>query len=83
MFKIGDIVEPKEPSKDVFFKYLLGYPHDYYKVISVGIDTITILPINDGFSGVDFYVDSNNWQLDRVYLRRLKIEKICLKLEKK
>ena len=82
MFKIGDIVEPKETGKDINSMYLLGYPRDYYKVIGIGIDTITIVPVNDGFEALNYYVSSENWQLDMVYLRKLKINKICSKLEK-
>ena len=81
MFKVGDIVEPKKDGRDSNRKYLLDYPHDYYIITDVGDYDITILSVNDGFHGMYYYVDGENWQLDTSYLRRKKLEKICSKLE--
>ena len=81
MFKVGDIVEPKKDAGDINSRYLLGYPSDYYKVKRIGIGNITVVCVNDGFEGLEYYVDEEKWQMDITYLRRLKLEKICSKLE--
>lgn len=82
MFKKGDIVEPKETGKDMNSRYLKSYPDDYYQVIDVGIGNMTIVPMNDGYQGLNYYVDYENWQLNKTYLRGLKLKKICSRLEK-
>jgi hypothetical protein len=76
MFKVGDIVEPKNTDS----KYIMGYPHDYYEVIKVELSNITVVCVNDGFAGLEYYVDSDDWEYDKGYLRGLKIKQLRKKI---
>ena len=74
MFKIGDIVEQKIKS-DLF--PIVG---NYWKVKDIE-NNILIISISTGFNGIELYVDKENWVLNKNYYRKLKLKKICLKLE--
>jgi len=75
MFKVGYIVEQKIKN-DLF--PIIG---NYWKVKDIENNTLIIISISTGFGGIELYVDNKNWVLNKNYYRKLKLKKICLKLE--
>jgi len=75
MFKIGDKIKLKNNVSDLI-------ECDYYVVTEIGPTNMEINCTKKGYEGYRYYVDINTkkWKLDEIYLRKLKLEKICSKM---
>ena len=71
MFKVNDIIKPKNSITD-----------RNYMVTEVSFDHINVVEIiNNKECGIYFHMASYAWEHDKNYYRRLKLKKICSKLE--
>jgi hypothetical protein len=75
MFKIGDIVVPKDKTSQ-FGQFV-------YMVDEIYLEHMQIVEFNDndgGLPSLGIYVQQDGWEHKKTYSRRLKIEKINSKI---